>query len=199
MNIMPTQYNVSMTGKKWPWTPTIERVEQKILDAVPERTIQANNRKLEQWKKIDHIISKPAENRAIMGATALLTQPVIDYSNHKVDKETRKVSVFRTIAKILACTTVGVFCARGPVYTLVRKMTNLNSTDKVSRMLLPKKYVSELATNEKYLSNYRKALANCGSFGVMLFTNFLLDAPLTTLFTNKFIDMDKQRKEVKNA
>ncbi len=199
MNIMPTQYNVSMTGKKWPWTPTVERVEQKILDVMPERTVQANSRKLEQWKKIDHIISKPAENRAIMGATALLTQPVIDYSNRKVDKETRKISVYRTISKIIACTTVGVFCARGPVYTLVRKMTNLMSTDRFSRALLPKKYIAELASNEKYLSNYRKALATCGSFGVMLFTNFLLDAPWTAKLTNKCIDWDKQRKEKNNA
>ena len=73
----------------------------------------------------DKTLSNPAKNRLIMGATALLTQPAIDYYNHRVDDETRTVSRNRTIAKILAGTTVGI-AVRGSCYKLVEKMTNLN-------------------------------------------------------------------------
>ena len=48
------------------------------------------------------------EQRIILGATALATQPLIDLKNKNVDEETRKTSVARTIAKIIAGTLVGV-------------------------------------------------------------------------------------------
>ena len=48
------------------------------------------------------------EQRLIQGATALVSQPVIDYYNKKADDETRAVSVARTIGKIVAGTLVGV-------------------------------------------------------------------------------------------
>ena len=48
------------------------------------------------------------EQRIILGATALATQPFIDLNNKDVDEETRKISAARTIAKIIAGTTVGV-------------------------------------------------------------------------------------------
>ena len=42
------------------------------------------------------------EQRLLLGATALATQPFIDMHNKNVDKETRMMSVARTIAKIIA-------------------------------------------------------------------------------------------------
>ena len=48
------------------------------------------------------------EQRIILGATALATQPFFDYYNKNVDEDTRKVSTARTIAKIIAGTAVGI-------------------------------------------------------------------------------------------
>ena len=101
MNIQPIQYNnsVSMQGKKGSsWTNLKRRVAQKILDTLPSQTQNESAKKIDHWNKFDNWVSKPAQNRAIMGATAIITQPAIDYNNHKVDKETRRVARNRTIA-----------------------------------------------------------------------------------------------------
>ena len=42
--------------------------------------------------------------RAILGVTALVMQPYIDWKNKSVDEKTRKVAVARTVAKIIAGT-----------------------------------------------------------------------------------------------
>jgi len=119
-----------------------------------------------------------------MGATALLTQPTIDYYNHRVDDETRTVSKNRTIAKIVAGTLVGMFVVRGPIHKIVKKMTNPLGNGKYSKALLPVKYLEELAKNETYLKNYRATLAMILALCAMSITNFILDAPLTIFFTN---------------
>ena len=189
MNIQPIQNNISMQGSKDTWS---RRIKQKILDAIPEATAKESDRKLETWKKIDNKISKPAENRAIMGITALVTQPAIDYQNHKVDKETRRVSRNRTIAKILAGTGVGVFVVRGPLYDLITKMTDIKGGGKYSKSLIPKMFLKEISENEKFLKNYRSTLSMFIALLAMCVTNFALDAPLTVLLTNLFNDKEKE-------
>lgn len=159
---------------------------QRLWDAIPEYTHKDSAKKLERWKKIDEFISKPAENRGIMMVTALMTQPAIDYYNPKVDKETNIVARNRTTAKILAGGTVGMFVVRGPLYKLITKMTNPESSSKYSQSLLPKKYLKEITSNEKFLKNYRNALSMITALGAMCFTNFALDAPLTIFLTNLF-------------
>ncbi len=191
MNIQPIQNNISMQGSKDSWS---RRIKQKILDAMPEVTAKESARKLETWKKIDNKISKPAENRAIMGITALATQPAIDYQNHKVDKETRRVSRNRTIAKILAGTGVGVFVVRGPLYDLITKMTDIKGSGKYSKALLPTKFLKEMAANDTFLKNYRSTSSMFIALLAMCITNFALDAPLTALLTNYFNEQDKQKE-----
>lgn len=184
--------NISMQKKH----PT-----QRILDVIPEYTKKESAQKLERWKKIDEIISKPAENRGIMGATAILTQPAIDYYNNKVDEETRLVSRNRTIAKIIAGTLVGMFVVRGPIYKLITKMTDIKGKSKYSKYLLPQKYINEISQNEKFLKNYRSALSMSLALGAMCFTNFLLDAPFAMFITNKLNKMshvEEKRKHVKS-
>ena len=46
------------------------------------------------------------QQRFILGLTAIMIQPVIDYTNRNVDEETREVSAARTAAKIIAGTSV---------------------------------------------------------------------------------------------
>ena len=148
MNIQPIQNdNISM-GKR--------SLGQRIWDAIPQHTQTESAKKLEQWKKIDEFISRPAENRGIMGATALLTQPAIDYYNNKVDEETRRVARNRTIAKIIAGASVGMFVVRGPIYKLITKMTDTNGKSRFSKSLLPKKYLTEIGKNEKFFLLWKK-------------------------------------------
>lgn len=189
-----TDNNVSMHGWK--------DFKQSLFNKIPMKTIKDTEKKIANWYKYDNIISQPAPNRAIVGATALLTQPVIDYYNPRIDEETREISRNRTIAKIIIGTIVGIFAARWPSQIIVKKMTNLNGTKKISQALLPKKYIEEMRTNEKFLKNYRSSIATLIALFIMLFTNFLIDAPLTTILSNKLNERTKQNKthkEVKNV
>lgn len=196
MNIQPIQYNsVSMQGKKdGSWNRLKRRVAQKILDTLPSHTQKESARKREEWNKFDNWISKPAQNRAIMGLTAIITQPAIDYNNHKVDKETRTVSRNRTIAKIIAGTCVGIL-VRGSAYEAVTNMTNIEGKTKTAKALLPKRFLGEIAKNEKFLKNYRSALSSGLAILAMCVTNFVLDAPLTVFLTNKLNDKKEAKHE----
>ncbi len=196
MNIQPIQYNsVSMQGKKdGSWSRLKRRVAQKIIDTLPSHTQKESARKREEWNKFDNWISKPAQNRAIMGLTAIITQPAIDYNNHKVDKETRTVSRNRTIAKIIAGTCVGIL-VRGSAYEAVTNMTNIESKTKTAKALLPKRFLGEIAKNEKFLKNYRSALSSGLAILAMCVTNFVLDAPLTVFLTNKLNDKKEAKHE----
>lgn len=183
MNINDNQnYNISMRGKNF--NDWINRLKQGVLNKTPEITYK-NKLDTKKLNKIEHIISRPDVNRAIMGVSAIITQPAIDYYNHKVDDETREVAKNRTIAKIGVGTTVGVFLVRGPIYTLIKKCTDVVGNKKYSKMLLPKEYMEKLIKNPQTLNNYRSALSMLLSLGIMFFTNFLIDAPLTIYFTNK--------------
>ncbi len=189
MYIQSSYDNVNMCGSSrnsgfW------NRLKQKVLDNVPERTFNDKG-KIDKWNKLDGVLSHPAENRLIMGATALVTQPAIDYYNHKVDEETREVSKNRTLAKIIAGTAVGIL-VRGSSYELVKRMTDVKGKgkgkpkSKSSRALLPTKFYRELAKKPQLLKNYRNALSTSLAIVAMCITNFAIDAPLTVFLTNYF-------------
>ena len=170
-----------------------KRIKQKALDVIPTRTFEDSTKKLDKWKKVDEFVSHPANNRLIMGATAILTQPTIDYCNHKVDKETREVSMCRTIAKIIAGTLVGI-AVRGSCYKMVEKMTNVHGKSRISKSLLPSKYKADLIKFETFLQNHRRALSNASAILAMSVTNFLVDAPLTVFLTNYFNERRLENK-----
>ena len=183
MNIYPVNdnSNISMRGKTSDW---FKRVGQKIFDTIPGHTTKEGKNTLKDMDKFTYWVSDPMWNRGIMGATALLTQPTIDYYNHRVDDETRTVSRNRTIAKIVAGTLVGMFVVRGPVYKFVEKTTNPNGSSKFAKSLLPEKFIKELAKNQTHLKNYRATIAMIIALAAMSITNFVLDAPLTIILTN---------------
>lgn len=196
MYIQSNYDNVNMCGSNknygfW------KRLKQKTLDKLPNCTFNDKG-KVKSWNEIDGILSHPAENRLIMGATALLTQPAIDYYNHKVDEETREVSKNRTLAKIIAGTTVGIL-VRGSSYELVKRMTDVkgkgkgNPKSKYSRALLPTKFYRELAKKPQLLKNYRNALSTSLAILAMCVTNFVIDAPLTVFLTNYFNEKNAQK------
>lgn len=193
MYIQTDYYNLNMRGAKndvnfW------KKMRQKLLDCIPEKTLEDNARNVTKWKKYNDSISNPATNRLIMGVTALATQPAIDYHNHKVDKETREISAIRTISKIIAGATVGIAVRYG-CYKLTNKMTNIKGTGKNSKALLPTKYLDELLKNEDFLAKHKNAISTGMAILAMCITNFVLDAPLTVFLTNYFNDKRKEKKE----
>ena len=91
----------------------------------------------------------------------------------------------RTIAKILAGTSVGIV-VRGSCYSLVEKMTDIKGKGRFSKALMPTKHLKELLKEPKLLKNYRSALSTGIAILAMCFTNFAIDAPLTVFLTNHF-------------
>ncbi len=173
-------------------------------------------------KNIGQTLHSPHQ-RFIQGAVALSIQPFVDLYNKKADDETRAVSTARTIGKIVAGTLVGVTMRAG-VIALTRKFSNYQ--------LAPgAKFVSEIvrkspkdiftpqiklpskvpvAEFQAGYENYIKTVGNVVATIGMIFTNFMIDAPLTAFITKhlkgpvkSFIDKtehkDKKPAEVKNA
>lgn len=176
-----------------------QSVMQSCMSAVGGRgkyyTIR-NPKVLNGLDKIGEKISSSYNQRLILGATALATQPFIDLGNKRVDNETRKVSVCRTIAKILVGTATGFLirygCIKGiDAFTKSPKELPANAKFKnVRSILLPTvKYTAE------ELAQYKNTLGTLMALGVMVFTNFLIDAPLTKLLTNALVKgVDKHER-----
>ena len=206
MNIQSDyNYNISMQGKG-PHTKVPDKsirkfkdkVKQIFIDLIPEKTFSGEKAETDSYVNTNNILSRPHVNRIIMGTTALMTQPFIDLYNPNVDEETRKVSMYRTIAKIIAGTAVGTL-VRGSCYKLVATMTDIEGTKKHSKSLLPKAWIEKFKKHPDYLGNYKSALATFMSLGIMLFTNFLLDAPLTLYLTNKFNESRQKQQKGKEV
>ena len=155
------------------------------------------------------------EQRIILGATALATQPFIDLQNKHVDKETRKTSVARTIAKIIAGTAVGVavryagiafvkkFCQYDKVFNsagLVERIIPKKGKSLFVPLLTGKNSIFPIAEDAltKRFDKFQKALGTFVATVVMIATNFLLDAPLTKWLTNIGVKaMNKSEKSNK--
>ena len=203
MNIQPITYNnVPMTGKAPNSSSSksfYDKIKQKMLDMLPSATYDDKG-KLKRWEKVEQWLSRPAENRFTMGATAILTQPAIDSFNPRVSDETRTISRNRTAAKVLVGTTVGII-VRGSCYKLVEKMTDPLGTKKYSNTLIPKNYLNKFKKELTLLKNYRSALSTAVAILVMTITNFAIDAPLTAFLTNRLnakslARMEADEKEV---
>ena len=166
------------------------RMAQAALDLCggKSRSITVNGEKaIRNIEWIGQHISSP-ENRLILGVSALMSQPFIDGSNKNVDEKTRKYSVARTLAKIIVGTTTGVIIRRGCIKaidaftTLPEKITPDMKYKWLRQCLLPK--IENI--NPEQLTQYKNTLGTLLGLGVMLFTNFLIDAPCTKWLTNKF-------------
>ncbi|MBD5401901.1 hypothetical protein HDR58_03740 [bacterium] len=187
---------VNSIGSKNFISRTTNALSQRIVNAMPNMTVSSQST-LNAVKWVGQKISSP-QNRLILGASALMTQPFIDLSNKKVDEETRKVSAARTVAKIIAGTLTGVAVRSGCIHGI----------DAFT------KFASEVTPNMKFarlrtlftpngvvlhdLNQYKKSLGTIVSLFVMLVTNFLIDAPLTKFLTNKFVDQIHKKDALKN-
>ena len=138
-------------------------------------------------KVLTHCATKLAgpENRFILGVSALASQPFIDYYNKNVDEKTRKYSVCKTISKIVVGTTVGVI-----VRALAIKYSgNLLKSVDISKI------VPDALKNPETRKILQNTIGDILGLGICLFTNFLIDAPLTrkgtNFLTSKFVKEDK--------
>lgn len=157
--------------------------EQKIYDVMPTKVFGENGDKF--FKAAGREISS-AENRLILGVTALMSQPFIDFYNRDIDDETRKIAVCRTIAKIIAGTVTGFTVRKGTI-ALIKACSKAPAPNiKKWQTLFTPKDVTKVDTED--FKQYQNALGTFVSLGVMMFTNFMIDAPLTKYLTNKFND-----------
>ncbi len=155
----------------------------KIFDSIPKMSFPNGNP--DTWNKIADWASRPAPNRAITGVTAYATQPYIDLHNRNVSPETRKISADRTRAKVIVGTLTGI-AVRQPSYNLVEAMTRPEGTKKYSKWLIPSFKLKGLKEGSFFLKIYRIIVSTLMALGVMCFSNFAIDAPLTVRLTNKF-------------
>lgn len=177
-----------------------------------------NNKKiLDGIKFVGHSINSP-EQRLIQGATALMTQPFIDLNNKNVDEDTRMMSVARTLAKIIAGTTVGVLVRQGSI-SLIKAMSQykfnpmvttgskLQKVSTLRSLFLPVfktvgSAMTEQAAKEE-MNLYRKGMGTFVGTMAGLITNFLIDAPatkwLTGIFYKKIKKDDNQSEKTTNT
>ena len=133
-------------------------------------------------------------------------------NNKKADKETRAVSVSRTIAKIIAGTLVGVLVRAGSIAAVKKfsgaELKTINGVTKICKKSNKDIFVPLFAklkpniTQAEFAKEYEKytqALGTLGATGAMIYTNFAVDAPLTKGLTNLFSGSVKKaidKKEV---
>lgn len=166
---------------------TLRSAKQRAMNAVPNMELSGNT----NWiNKAGEKISS-AEQRLILGASALMSQPFIDAHNRNVDEKTRKVSVARTIAKIIAGTATGFAIRKGCIKAIkAMSQPKLPNTPKWKTFFTPKDITK---TNTDAFMQYRNAMGTVVALVVMMFTNFLIDAPLTKFLTNKLISKQESK------
>ena len=178
-----------------PFTTYGKRAAKWVFDKLPSMEIKSE-KILNGIKWVGENITSP-QNRVILGATALMSQPFIDLHNRNVDEETRKVSAARTVAKIIAGTTTG-FLVRYYSIKAVDAFTKTKNIKKaIDTLLIPPKFKNPLAKAIAGIKHYRYTLGAFISIGVMTFTNFAIDAPLTKFLTNIFVKKVKEHQKNK--
>ena len=162
---------------------SMRSIKQKGLNILPNAEF-SNEKFLYRLKDIGKNFSSDKQ-RLALGITALATQPFIDAHNKSVDEKTRKVSVARTIAKIIAGTLTG-FLIRYGCIKAIKAFSQIpgKGVAKYKTIFTPKG-VTDNTTDA--FDQYRNAMGTVVALGVMVFTNFLIDAPLTKFLTNTFV------------
>lgn len=161
-----------------------------MFNKIPQRTVEGE-KAIYRIDKIGKIISSP-QNRLIMGVTALASQPFIDLNNKEVDENTRIVSCSKTLAKIISGTATGVLI-RHLAIKLAEQMSRTPEELAEGKVKELTKFNTLFSTpnlkphKPEYYKQYRNFVGTAIGIGVMLFTNFALDLPLTNMLTNFFV------------
>jgi len=180
------------------------KVANSLVSRIPQGTVKSEG--IQDAVKWFGNLSTPA-NRFFLGATALSIQPWFDYYNRDVDKETRQISTVRTISKIIVGTATGIV-VRDQCIKLMKKFTcspeqikNMTEAQKKRATLMVPTHITheKFANAERLLKKHRQALGSIVALGVMVFTNFLIDAPLTKFLTNTLTDHTNKAKKEENV
>jgi len=139
-------------------------------------------------------------NRAFLGATALPLFTMFDCFNAP-DKETRNNSLAKTWAKVIVGTATGV-AVRFAGFRFAKRFASaradrigefgaiLVDERKLGSLCFPKSRIKNYKASKEecadYILNYQKAFGTYSAVVAMLFTNFLIDMPLTILLTDFF-------------
>ncbi len=163
--------------------------QQRVLNLFPNKVCKGTGA-INFFKSTGENISS-AEQRLILGASALMSQPFIDANNKNVDEKTRKVSVARTIAKIIAGTTTGFIIRKGCISAIkALSKPNAAGVPKYKTFFTPN-VVKQ--TNTDAFMQYRNAMGTIVALVVMMFTNFAIDAPLTRYLTNNLVKKQEDK------
>ena len=178
-------------------TNPIRNSAKSWYNKIPSVTV-AKNKVINSVEYIGRKWTSP-QQRVIMGATAIITQPFIDAHNKKVNEDTRRASVAKTIAKIIVGTATGFavryLCIKGIKYsskTINELPKDIKPFSKKLQTFFTPENVN--VANKDAIEQYRNAMGTFVSLGIMLFTNFMVDAPGTKKLTNVIIDLDKQMR-----
>lgn len=172
---------------------------KRLFNLIPNITVKKGPL-LRGLNKAGDIMGRPMENRLIMGATAIATQPYIDEHNKRVDKDTARTAKNRTIGKIIAGTSVGCL-VRGLVYKLIDKTMVMDiSADRLNNILTPRNsFVPGCRTRKNRMRNYKTTIATIISLVAMLGTNVLIDMPLTNMISNYLNRRDAKKTKKQNS
>lgn len=170
----------------------MSNLQQGIINSIPQTTY-TSDKSISRIGKIGKEISS-AEQRLILGASALMSQPFIDAHNRNVDEDTRKVSVARTIAKIVAGTFTGYFIRKGCIKAIgaCSKLPE-KGVPKFKSMFVPTAKDLKIDVKSDAFKQYQNALGTVVALVVMMVTNFAIDLPLTKFLTNFFVDKTQER------
>ncbi len=152
----------------------MDRITDSIAEKMPK--IYINTGKDGFLQKFGNL--QPFQQRAIIGLIELGTQPFVDWwSNRKESKDTRKCSLAKTLAKILAGALVGIGTRWGTciVWDLLVK-----HHEKLPKVL---KLPNELIKNKKLADGVKQV----ASIAMTVITMFTVDLPLTNFIINSFL------------
>ncbi len=137
-----------------------------------------------QLKKLGGLT--PWQQRGIVALIELSTQPAMDwYANRKESKETKKCSLAKTFAKIIAGASVGM-CMRAGTVAIFNKLAE--------KRRLPK----ELLSDKKLAEGFKHAT----SIAVTVIAMFTVDLPLTNYIINTLLKRmfpEKYKKKAKSG
>lgn len=125
--------------------------------------------------------------RLAFGIAALTLHPVMDKMNPWIDDETKETSAIRSAAKAIACTLTGV---------IIREACILGTDALLSNEGIVKK-LPQFMTKDK--GHTGAVIGTLMGLGIMMFTNFLIDVPLTDKLTHMFTERAKKKGKLKNS
>lgn len=152
------------------------------------------------------ILSKAAninswQQRAALGVAAMTFQPIIDLTNKDVDKDTRRISANRSFAKGLVGTATGIAIRSGCMKAIEKGFSNENFTNKIAKYTAENFSDEAIEKSKDFIKNqggakkYASVMGTVVALGVMLVTNFLIDAPVTNWLTNRMNEKLENKPE----